>query len=208
MSGATPRNYRVGGTYARHNDILVLMKPPIRMSPNPALAAALLLAAALPGRAAPPAVVDTASPHVQAQARRLAQLPAVPPPPGNRVVPDTSGRKEVGQASVYAPAYEGHKMADGERFSETGHAAASRSLPLGTVAKVTDTQTGRTATVTIHDRGPFGAGRAVDVSKATARQIGLDAHAGVAPVVVAPVAVPQRDGSVKPGAGAVSTSAP
>ncbi len=196
------------GTYDSQSNILAFMTRLIRTAPNPALTAALLLAAALPARAAPPAVVDTASPQIQAQARKLAQMPAVPPPPGNRVVPDTSGRKEVGQASVYAPAYEGHKMADGERFSETGHAAASRSLPLGTVAKVTDTQTGRTATVTIHDRGPFGAGRAVDVSKATARQIGLDAHAGVAPVVVSPVAVPQRDGSVKPGAGAVSTSAP
>ncbi len=95
-------------------------------------------------------------------------------------------------------------MADGELFHHSGTAAASRSLPLGTVAKVTNLQTGKTALVTVEDHGPFVAGRALDVSKATANQLGITRRAGVSPVEIAPVAVPQHDGTVKPGAGAVT----
>jgi rare lipoprotein A len=94
-------------------------------------------------------------------------------------------------------------MADGGRFHHDGTAAASRSLPLGTVAKVTNLETGKTATVTVEDHGPFVAGRALDVSKATADQLGITRHEGVSRVEIASVAVPQHDGTVKPGAGAV-----
>ncbi len=146
---------------------------------------------------------DLASPQAQAQAAAAAQLPPVAPPPGHRVVEDPSGRKQVGGASVYAGHFEGHRMADGNRFRHRGAVAASRSLPLGTVAKVTNLQTGRTATVTVEDHGPYVDGRAVDLTRATAAQIGLTRKDGVAPVEVAPVAVPQKDGTVKAGAGAL-----
>ncbi|HEY0837534.1 MAG TPA: septal ring lytic transglycosylase RlpA family protein, partial [Azospirillum sp.] len=62
--------------------------------------------------------------------------------------------------------------------------------------------TGRSAVVTIQDRGPFVEGRIVDLSPATARQIGLGRDEGVTTVEVAPIAVPQPDGSVRRGAGA------
>lgn len=146
---------------------------------------------------------DVNSPQVQAQAKSIARLPAVSPPPGRRVREDHSGRRQTGKASVYASHFQGRKMANGQRFSHSSSAAASRSLPLGTVAKVTNLQTGKTATVTVEDHGPYVDGRTVDLTQATARQIGLDKHEGVAPVVVAPVAVPQPDGSVRPGAGAL-----
>ena len=71
-----------------------------------------------------------------------------------------------------------------------GRAAASKTLPLGTVAKVTNTATGKTAEVTVEDRGPYVDGRTIDLSRSTARQIGLGTHDGVAPVVVA---VPRSD---------------
>ncbi len=138
-----------------------------------------------------------------AQARRLAQLPPVPPAHGHRIMPDGSGRKQIGKASTYAPRFQGRRMANGARFSHRGNAAASKTLPLGTVAKVTDLQTGRTAMVTVQDHGPFVDGRTVDVSRATAQELGLTRHDGVAPVVVAPVTVPQPDGGVKIGAGAL-----
>jgi len=57
--------------------------------------------------------------------------------------------------------------------------------------------------VTVQDRGPFVDGRTVDLTKATAEQIGIGDREGVAPVVVAPIAVPQPDGTVKPGSGAL-----
>ena len=149
------------------------------------------------------AAIDINSPAVQKRAHRLAQEPAVRPPTGRRIVEDHSGRKQVGKASVYAPRFQGRRMANGLAFDQRGHAAASKSLPLGTVAKVTNLQNGRTALVTVEDHGPYVNGRVVDVTNATARQLGVSKREGVAPVVVAPVAVPQANGTVVAGAGAV-----
>jgi len=75
--------------------------------------------------------------------------------------------------------------------------AASRTLPLGTVARVTNVATGKSAIITIEDRGPYIKGRIVDLSPATARKIGITRRIGVAKVVVAPIAVPLPDGQVK-----------
>jgi rare lipoprotein A len=83
-----------------------------------------------------------------------------------------------------------------------GDNAASKTLPLGTTAKVTNLETGKSAVVTIQDRGPYVPGRIVDLSPATARQIGISHRKGVALVVVAPIAVPQPDGRIKLGAAA------
>jgi len=114
---------------------------------------------------------------------------------------DRSGRKRVGKASFYANMFAGRKMADGTRMEPTSSNAASRTLPLGTTAKVTNLETGRTAVVTIRDRGPYVVGRIVDLSPATARQIGLDRHTGVTQVEVSPIMVPMPDGKIKFGDG-------
>jgi rare lipoprotein A len=118
---------------------------------------------------------------------------------------DYSGRKERGRASFYAPKFAGRKMADGRRMNPNQNVAASKALPLGTTAKVTNLETGKTATVTIQDRGPLRGDRIVDVSLKAAGQLGLKKR-GVAPVEVSPIAVPQKDGSVKLGAGAAEAS--
>ena len=78
-----------------------------------------------------------------------------------------------------------------------GNNAASRTLPLGTVAKVTNVTTGRSAVVKIEDRGPYIKGRIVDLSPTTARKIGITAKIGVAKVVVEPIAVPLPDGRIR-----------
>jgi rare lipoprotein A len=168
-----------------------------------ALLAAFACSPAAAAADAPAAAIDLASPQVQAQAHALARRPPVPPVRGHRVAVDHSGRKEIGDASVYAPHFQGRRMADGKRFDRRSHAAASKSLPLGTVAKVTNLENGATAVVRVEDRGPFVDGRTVDVTKSTAQQLGIGSREGVAPVIVAPIAVPQPDGSIKPGAGAV-----
>jgi rare lipoprotein A len=115
--------------------------------------------------------------------------------------PDLSGTTRLGKASFYARSFAHRLMADGRRMDPQGVNAASRTLPLGTTAKVTNLQTGQSAIVTIEDRGPYVKGRIVDLSPATARKIGITRDIGVAQVKVAPISVRLPDGSVKPGSG-------
>ncbi len=116
--------------------------------------------------------------------------------------PDLSARKQVGKASFYASQFFGKTMANGAPMDPQGDNAASRTLPLGTTAKVTNVETGKTAVVTIEDRGPYVDGRVVDLSPGTAAKIGLTPRKGVTKVVVAPITVPLPDGKVKVGAAA------
>jgi rare lipoprotein A len=115
---------------------------------------------------------------------------------------DRSGKSRIGKASFYANQFAGRKMADGNRMDPHDSNAASRTLPLGTTAKVTNLKTGKSAVVTIQDRGPYVSGRIVDLSPATAEQIGITKHEGVTKVEVAPITVPLSDGTVKLGAAA------
>jgi rare lipoprotein A len=129
----------------------------------------------------------------------FAGIAAAADPPGKL---DRSGHKQVGKASIYADKFANRKMANGGRMDPTADNAASKTLPLGTTARVTNLDTGKSAVVTIEDRGPYVDGRIVDLSPATAERIGLARKKGIAPVAVEPIAVPLADGSVKPGTGA------
>jgi rare lipoprotein A len=111
--------------------------------------------------------------------------------------PDLSARKRRGNASFYARQFFGKPMANGAPMNPRGNNAASRTLPLGTVAKVTNVATGKSAIIRIEDRGPYIKGRIVDLSPSTAHKIGITKRIGVAKVVVAPIAVPLPDGTVK-----------
>jgi rare lipoprotein A len=108
---------------------------------------------------------------------------------------DRSGKRRVGAASVYSHRFVGRKMADGQRMDAHDDNAASKTLPLGTKAEVTNLETGRSATVTIQDRGPYVKGRIVDLSPSTAAKIGLTPKDGVAKVEVKPISIPpvERD---------------
>jgi rare lipoprotein A len=99
-------------------------------------------------------------------------------------------RKQVGIASVYARRFGGRKMADGTRLDLNDHVAASRTLPLGTEARVTNLETGRSTQVTIQDRGPYAKGRILDLTPAAAETIGITRKEGVAKVEVQPLSVP------------------
>ena len=110
---------------------------------------------------------------------------------------DLSGRARTGVASFYADRFAGRKMADGNRMDPQGNNAASRTLPLGTVARVTNLATQKSAVVTIQDRGPYVQGRIVDLSPSTARKIGITHELGIAKVRVAPIVVPLPDGHIK-----------
>lgn len=103
---------------------------------------------------------------------------------------DHSGRKQIGKASIYARKFTNKKMADGNRMDPNDDNAASKTLPLGTKAKVTNLETGLSTMVTIEDRGPYVKGRIVDLSPAKAEEIGLTLKEGVAKVEVVPLEVP------------------
>jgi rare lipoprotein A len=115
---------------------------------------------------------------------------------------DRSGGKRFGKASFYANFFAGKKMADGKIMNPQTDNAASRTLPLGTTAKVTNLETGKSAVVTIQDRGPYVDGRIVDLSPSTAQKIGITRREGIAKVEVTPIAVPMPDGRIRLGAAA------
>lgn len=114
---------------------------------------------------------------------------------------DHSGKPRHGKASYYGKKFHGKKMADGTPMNPDSNVAASRTLPLGTKAEVTNLENGKSEVVEIRDRGPYVAGRIVDVSPKVAEKLDIKKE-GVAPVVVTPIEVPQPDGSIKLGAGA------
>jgi len=128
-------------------------------------------------------------------------------PATDKPTPDLSARPRIGTASFYAKMFNGRKMADGTPMDPMGDNAASRTLPLGTRAVVTNLETGISAVVTIRDRGPYVHGRIVDLSPATAQQIGITPRQGLARVEVSPISVPLPNGSVRWGEGSqVATS--
>jgi rare lipoprotein A len=118
---------------------------------------------------------------------------------------DRTGETRHGNASFYGgPRFAGKKMADGTPMNPQADIAASKTLPLGTKARVTNLENGKSSTVTIKDRGPYVDGRIVDVSPKVADKLEMKKD-GVAPVAVTPITVPQEDGSVKSGSGATAS---
>lgn len=77
------------------------------------------------------------------------------------------------EASYYGKGFEGRPTASGERFNSERLTAAHRTLPFGTIVKVTNAATGKSVKVRINDRGPFHGNREIDLSTAAARQIGM-----------------------------------
>ena len=88
-----------------------------------------------------------------------------------------SANAQSGIASVYS----GERTANGEYAHAGRLTAAHRSLPFGTLVRVTHKRTGRSVVVRINDRGPFVGGRIIDLTPAAARAIGFN---GLAPVEV------------------------
>jgi len=116
---------------------------------------------------------------------------------------------QTGKASFYADSFEGSPTASGEKYKASKFTAAHRTLPFGTVLKVTNLANNESVEVTVNDRGPFVEGRVIDVSKAAAEKLGffnqgvanvrievVDAGNGkgkTQPVVVEHVAVEERE---------------
>jgi rare lipoprotein A len=88
---------------------------------------------------------------------------------------------ETGLASWYGAPYHNRRGSNGEVYDMNALTAAHRTLPLGSVVRVTNVKTGASAIVRITDRGPFVEGRIIDLSLAAAKKIDLW-RAGVATV--------------------------
>lgn len=78
-----------------------------------------------------------------------------------------------GKASYYGDKHHNKLTASGERFNQAALTAAHRSLPFGTRVRVADKRTGRSVVVRINDRGPFVRGRIIDLSRGSARALGM-----------------------------------
>lgn len=94
--------------------------------------------------------------------------------------PESANEREM-VASYYGQDFAGEATATGEPFDPEGYTAAHKSLPLGTELKVS--YGGESVRVVVNDRGPYIAGRDIDLSLAAAREIGL-VEPGSAPVKV------------------------
>jgi len=83
------------------------------------------------------------------------------------------GQIQEGKASFYADKFEGKPTASGEKYKHGQATAAHKSLPFGTKVKVTNLDNNKTVVVRINDRGPFVAGRIIDLSKSAANTLGF-----------------------------------
>lgn len=105
----------------------------------------------------------------------LPLLLAIPAAAQELPVEQAAENSEIGSgmASYYGRELAGNRTASGERFDPAQLTAAHRTLPFGSLVRVTNTANGDSVVVRINDRGPFSHGRVIDVSHAAARQIGM-----------------------------------
>lgn len=84
---------------------------------------------------------------------------------------------EIGLASWYGPGFHGSPKAQGEIYNQYAMTAAHKTLPLPTIAKVTNLANGRSVIVLIDDRGPYEyKGRIIDLSVSAAKELGIHKH--------------------------------
>ncbi|HEV3036264.1 MAG TPA: septal ring lytic transglycosylase RlpA family protein [Candidatus Angelobacter sp.] len=98
--------------------------------------------------------------------------PAAEPEPGILIPPTAKViYTETGWASWYGPSYHKRKAANGEVYDMNGMTAAHRTLPLNSIARVTNLKTGHSELLRITDRGPFVNNRIIDLSKLAAQKL-------------------------------------
>ena len=97
-----------------------------------------------------------------------------------------------GKATYYGDKYtKKRKTANGEWFDKNAYTAAHKTLPFGTIVKVTNQTNGKSVNVRITDRGPFGKGRMIDLSPIAAKNLEM-LRAGVVPVIVEIISLPTK----------------
>jgi len=125
----------------------------------------------------PPSTQTGADEHAGASSKpgtRAGNVAPVVRPPATAAQPEPHGRvisNEVGIASWYGPPYHNRHAADGSIYDQNAMTAAHRTLPMGTIVRVTNLSNGESVVVRITDRGPFIDGRIIDLSLAAAKEI-------------------------------------
>ena len=109
-----------------------------------------------------------------------------------RPLPHAHGYRKKGIASWYGKDFHGKKTSNGETYNMYAISAAHKVLPMGTHVEVRNLENGRSIRLTINDRGPFVAGRIIDLSYAAAQKLDI-VGPGTAKVEVVAI------GTVAPG---------
>jgi len=130
--------------------------------------------------------VDEPQADIPRESSSAANIPRSPEtqedsPPSTVPTPTPSTIIGTGLASWYGAKHHGKRTASGEIFDQKKFTAAHRTLPWGSIVKVTNLDNGKSVEVRINDRGPFSKGRIIDVSRAAARALGM-VESGVSPV--------------------------
>ncbi len=130
------------------------------------------------------------------------------------LLPTTKGYKERGMASWYGDKFHGKPTSSGTPYDMHAYTAAHKTLPIPSFVTVTNTDTNKSITVMVNDRGPFVKGRIIDLSYAAAKELDV-VQKGTAPVIVEAIGPHQYlDPSKKPRnnprtiAKSTTTSAP
>lgn len=110
-------------------------------------------------------------------------------------------------ASYYGDEFQGRPTSSGEIFDMNAYTCAHKNLPFGTMLEVTNLENGRKTVVRVNDRGPFVAGRELDVSKAAAYDLGM-VSTGTARVSIRKIGMDGASTVARPAGGAVSGNAP
>jgi rare lipoprotein A len=102
---------------------------------------------------------------------------------------------ETGLASWYGPKFHGRRTASGEVFNQEKFTAAHPALPWGSRVKVINLANGKSVDVRINDRGPYGKGRIIDLSRAAAKALDM-LKSGIATVRIEWLSDPETSGEL------------
>ncbi|SFB91550.1 rare lipoprotein A [Polaromonas sp. OV174] len=166
-----------------------MLRRSIKYGFTASLLAVLVGCSTLPSPTVPTSPDASAAPPAPSKSRPAIKTPAKPRPAASdpaAQAQDESANKEQyelsgeavklleqGQASWYGPGFHGRLTASGERYDMYALTAAHKTLPFGTLVRVRSLATGHEIEVRINDRGPFTAGRVIDVSRAAAEELGM-----------------------------------
>ncbi|MBI9071887.1 MAG: septal ring lytic transglycosylase RlpA family protein [Melioribacteraceae bacterium] len=101
-------------------------------------------------------------------------------------------------ASWYGPKFHGKLTANGEIYNQMAFTAAHKSLPFGTILRVTNPENSKSILVRINDRGPYIDGRNIDLSRGTALYLGM-VEEGVIKVEIEMIEIDKLDFPVLAG---------
>jgi rare lipoprotein A len=120
----------------------------------------------------PPPGITGSEPHPEnSEAATTAAEPAQPKEIVKPAIPEKPLSVETGFASWYGAPYHKRRGSNGEVYDMHAMTAAHRTLPMGSIVRVTNVKTGSSAIVRITDRGPFIQGRILDLSEAAAKKV-------------------------------------